>query len=161
MKKIYTTLVLLIFLITTQPIQIKAQAITSIIEVIDLSEYSILDLAQYYSIHYGIDYTEFYSVGMCESGWKPDNSGDNGLANNVLQIHKATFDRWTIEMGESLDYNSTIDHIKVGAWAFSQGESYKDDWTAYRAIQNGGTYKFYSKLLNKNYSVSCSLQDIT
>lgn len=92
---------------------------------------------------------------MCESGGKAV-SGDSGHANGVLQIHEPTFERWERKMGEDLNYDSTMDQIKIGAWAFSQGDEYRNQWTMYVALKKGGTYSFYSKLLGKHYTVHCN-----
>jgi len=154
MKKIILTVLLCLPLLTLQAKTINAPILT--VQEYSVQEYSVQELAKYFADYYGADYKEFYSTGWCESGWNPEAQGDEKRANNVLQIHEPTFNQWAKEMGEELDYNSTYDHIKVGAWAFSQGESYRRAWTAYRALKNGGTYSFYSKLLNKHYTVHCN-----
>ena len=149
MKKIIITVLLCLPLLTLQARTINAPLLT-------VQEYSVQELAKYFADYYGADYRDFYSTGWCESGWNPEAQGDGKRANNVLQIHRPTFNQWAKEMGEELDYNSTYDHIKVGAWAFAQGESYRRAWTAYRALENGGTYSFYSKLLDKHFTVHCN-----
>jgi len=115
------------------------------------------EYADKYALQYGIDARVFKKVMWCESGYSPNKVGDGGRAKNVLQYHRATFIGDAKEMGEDLDYNSYHDQIKAGAWSFSQGESYKRRWTAYRAIMNGGTYSFYSTLLQQHYTVNCKL----
>lgn len=121
----------------------------------NLADYSIQELTEYFANYYGANYRDLYSTMMCESGGK-SKPGDNGHANGVMQIHKPTFERWEKQMGEDLNYDSTFDQIKVSAWAFAQGESYRDDWTMYVALKNGGTYSFYSKLLQRHFTVHCN-----
>ena len=150
-KKLFLITALITFLVSTYIPVTHAEAPTRTVQ-----EYSVQELAKYFADYYGADYRDFYSTGWCESGWNPEAQGDGKRANNVLQIHQPTFNQWAKEMGEELDYNSTYDHIKVGAWAFAQGESYRRAWTAYRALENGGTYSFYSKLLDKHFTVHCN-----
>lgn len=70
-----------------------------------------------------------------------------------MQYHKQSFENHAKLYGEELDYYSTYDQIKLGTWAIANGRG--NEWTAYRAIKNGGTYSFYSKLLNKHFTAKC------
>lgn len=110
-----------------------------------------------YSALYGADYSDLKRVMECESGGKIDKKGDNGLAYGILQFHKGTFERFAKQMGEELDYYSWLDQAKVGAWAFAQTDAYRNQWSTYVALKNGGIYKFYSHLLKKNFTVKCSV----
>lgn len=112
-----------------------------------------VEYATKYSQYYGIDESVFKKVMWCESNNKPYKVGDGGRARNVLQFHKGTFDSYAKKLGEPLDYDSYHDQIKLGAYMFSIGEA--NHWTAYRAIKNGGTYSFYSTLLERHYTVTC------
>lgn len=106
---------------------------------------------------YSIDPRLVTRVIECESKYDHENVGDGGRAFGVMQYHKASFLRHAKLMGEpDLDYYSTHDQIKVGTWAIANGHG--REWTAYRAIMNGGTYSFYSKLLKKHFTVKCKLE---
>lgn len=129
-------------------------------------EQQILDTIIEASNTYKVDKDILYSVLKCESGLDPDTNGDykNGeyLATNIAQYHKGTFIRHNKKFFEDykqqLDYSSWSDHIKLTAFALSKG--YGNEWTTYRAIKNGGQYSFYSKLLEKNFTVVCKLQNM-
>ncbi len=90
----------------------------------------------YYADAYNTDYTELLAVAKCESGLKVNAVGDSGRAYSILQFHKSTFESWEKKLGENLDYYNFQHQIKLGAWAFSQGEKYKDDWTCWRNLYN-------------------------
>lgn len=66
--------------------------------------------------------------------------GDHGEACGLAQYHEASFNRHkkkAIEKGqpfENLKYCDPRSEIKLMAWAFSQGESYRREWTAYRNL---------------------------
>ena len=124
---------------------------------INLEEYSVVQLIDYYSALYGQDPALLRKVAECESKYDTKIYGDGGRAFSVYQFHKGTFENWSKERGEVLDYNSYQDHIKLAAWSFAQGEEYRNDWTSYVAIKRGGTYSFYSKLLKKSFVVKCNL----
>lgn len=86
----------------------------------------------YYSATYDINSAELSKVAKCESGYKKDVYGDGGYAFGVMQFHKQTFDMWSKEMGVDLDYYSSNDAIKLAAWAFAHGPSYKKHWTCWK-----------------------------
>lgn len=74
-----------------------------------------------------------------ESGFDPDAIGDHGLAHNVAQFHKPTFE-WmqeeAIKQGlpyQNLTYNSAKDQIILLAWALKNKEG--DNWTTFRELQ--------------------------
>ena len=92
-------------------------------------------------------------VMLCESHGNMELVGDGNRALGIYQYHEPTWEEFTSKMGEDLNRDSAYDQIKVTAWAFSNG--YAQRWTAYRAIMNGGTYSFYSKLLKKHFTVKC------
>lgn len=108
---------------------------------------------------FGQDPKLISKVAYCESHFKVvDHDGGYGMG--VTGIHRATFNSWLIKYkkesnGETLNYNSSYDQLKMMAWAFSKGDSYRNQWTTYVAIQKGGSYSFYSKLLQKNFTVRC------
>lgn len=122
---------------------------------IDLSNLTVPELIDYFAVQYNQDPNLLKKIASCESGFTKDKVGDKGLAFSVFQFHKPTFDRWSKEMGQELDYGNYIDHVRLAAWAFSRGETYRDDWTTYVAYKHGGSYSFYSSLLHRSYTVYC------
>lgn len=84
---------------------------------------------------------------------------DGGYGKGVTGIHRKTFEGWLPlyqkEMHETLNYDSTYDQVKMMAWAFSKGDSYRNQWSTYVAYKKGGVYSFYSKLLKGHYTVYC------
>lgn len=94
-----------------------------------LAEMPITTLISHFSVVYGASTDELTKVMKCESNFNPKAVGDGGKARNVYQYHKPTFDAFSKDFGEQLDYNSYYDQIKLTAWAFSKGKSYKRHWT--------------------------------
>lgn len=97
-------------------------------------------------------------ISWCESKHKEVvHDGGHGLG--VTGIHKRTFQGWLpkyeAEEGETLNYESSYDQLKMMSWAFSKGNSYRNQWTTYVAYMNGGTYSFYSRLLKGHFTVRC------
>ena len=92
----------------------------------------------------------------CESKFKHNTSSDNGFSNGIMQFQKATFIRMAKKYGEVLDYNSQYDQLRLGIWAISKPELARE-WTSYVAIQKGGVYSFYSRQLQKHFTVKCKL----
>jgi len=97
-------------------------------------------------------------ISWCESHHEVKvHDGGHGLG--VTGIHKRTFAGWLPlyekEQGETLDYGSSYDQLKMMSWAFSKGDSYRNQWTTYVAYMNGGTYSFYSRLLKGHFTVRC------
>lgn len=123
----------------------------------ELKDYSVVELIDYYSALYDQDPALMRKVAECESKYNTTILGDGGRAFSVFQFHKGTFERWSKERGEPLDYKSYHDHIKLAVWSFAQGEKYRNAWTSYVAIKRGGEYSFYSKLLKKHFTVYCKL----
>lgn len=66
-----------------------------------------------------------------ESDWKPDAVGDKGLARNIAQFHKATFDEMKKEANmPQLQYENSQDQIVLLTWALAHGKG--NAWTTYR-----------------------------
>lgn len=107
----------------------------------------------YFSELYGADTDIVEKVIQCESRGKVDAVGDNGRSIGIAQFQKPTFKMLSDKLGEELDFNSSHDQIKLLSWSIANG--YGKNWTAYRAIQNGGTYSFYSNQLKKHFKVTC------
>jgi hypothetical protein len=124
----------------------------------------ILESISTNAAQYKINRDESYSLLMCESGLNPRAKGDSKdgvyLATNIAQYHRGTFNRhneaFFKEYGYYLSADSWEDNIKLQSFALSKG--WGNEWTMYRALKNGGTYSFYSKLLKKDFTVTCNLQ---
>lgn len=107
----------------------------------------------YFSELYRADTDIVEKVIQCESRGKVDAVGDSGRSIGIAQFQKPTFKMLSDKLGEELDFNSSHDQIKLLSWSIANG--YGKNWTAYRAIQNGGTYSFYSNQLKKHFKVTC------
>lgn len=116
-------------------------------------EESVENTIKYFASKFALDENLALTVAKCESDLKNTTRGDKGLARGIYQYHREAFDRHSQLFGEKLDYNSSYDQIKLATWALANGKG--NEWTAYRAIQNGGKYSFYSKLLKENFTVYC------
>lgn len=124
------------------------------IEETPVSELSIDEQIDHYAALYGVEGSLIKKIVQCESNYKTTAIGDGGRARGLFQYHQGSFERHEKLFGEDLDYYSSHDQIKLGTWAIAQG--YGREWSSFRAIKNGGTYSFYSKLLKKHYTVKCS-----
>lgn len=120
-----------------------------------ITENYIQEQIDYFSQLNGVDSKLISKVVECESQYNHNASGDGNRAYGIFQYHKASFERHAKLYGEELDYYSVYDQVKLGTWSIANGMG--NEWTAYRAITNGGTYSFYSKLLQKHFVVRCSL----
>lgn len=110
----------------------------------------------HFSNLYGGDSRITLSVMECESSGSHSAKGDNGRSNGIFQFQKSSFERMERDFGEDLNYTSRYDQIKLASWALANPK-YQREWTAYRAIANGGKYSFYSKQLNRHFTVYCNL----
>ena len=140
---------LIITLLTTK----KAEGEEEIVR-----DFSVKSMMEELAPRYGQDPALISKISYCESQHKI-KSHDGGRAVNITGIHDKTFNYWLPlyekEQGETLDINSSYDQIKMMSFAFSQGESYRRQWTTYVAYKNGGTYTFYSKLLKGTFTSRC------
>jgi len=122
------------------------------------SKMSVSEIIDEVSPMFDQDPALIYKISYCESNHK-DEVHDGGYGKGVTGIHKRTFNLWLInykkETGETLNYDSSYDQLKMMSWAFSKGESYRRQWSTYVAYKNGGVYAFYSRLLKKNFTVRC------
>lgn len=146
----------LIVLLVLLPLVVLAKPIkTAELEIkeIPISELSINEQINHYATLNGIEGSLIKKIVKCESEFKTTALGDGGRAYGLMQYHKASFERHAKLFGEELDYYSSHDQIKLGTFAISKGMG--REWTSYRAIMNGGEYSFYSKLLQKNFTVRC------
>ncbi|MGI9118430.1 MAG: hypothetical protein ACR2IQ_02685 [Minisyncoccia bacterium] len=83
---------------------------------------------------------EISTVVQMESGYNINAVHDGGSGKGITGFHKDTFDRWNKQSGLNLNYDSSMDQIKLMAWAFDQGKSYKDDWTTWQRLHKKGIY---------------------
>jgi len=125
---------------------------------IEVKPLSVKEMAYLTAMQFGQDPTLISKIMMCESGGIVA-SHDGGRGVNVTGIHDNTFNYWLPkyekDTGETLDITSTYDQLKMMSWAFSKGDTYRRQWTTYRAYKNGGTYTFYSILLKNTYTSRC------
>lgn len=153
MSKIALTMVLTILLATVMvPREVGSTYIP-----IDPYILSPKEVITYYSDIYGADEKLLLAMADCESNFNPSAIGDGGRAKSIFQYHRGTFDRYAKLFGQQLDYHSYHDQAKLTAWLSVSNPKALNEWTSYRAIQNGGVYKFYSKLLQRHFVVYCHL----
>lgn len=70
-----------------------------------------------------------------ESGGDPNAVGDRGLARNILQFHKATFDLYAKKYGvEYLTYDDAESQIYLAALMLEDGLGYH--WSTYGKCKN-------------------------
>lgn len=124
---------------------------------IDPRTLSPKEVITYYSNLYGADEVVLLKMAECESNFNPNAVGDGNRAKNLYQFHRGTFDRYSRLFGQELDYDSYHDQAMLTAWLAVNKPEALNEWTSYRAIKNGGTYSFYSKLLQKHFTVVCKI----
>lgn len=151
MKKPFFLFILLVAGLLSFITNAKAEAPTE--NNYDLQNRSIDEVIDYYAGYYGTDASLMKKVMQCESQGDPDMVGDHNLSHGLFQIQKSTWNRFTKQMGETLDYTRSFDQIKVTAWAFAHGDG--PEWSTFRAIENGGSYTFFYKLENKEITIYC------
>jgi len=120
-----------------------------------LKDQSIESIVTHFANESDVDPDYLLAVMRCESNGKQSTVGDKGLSRGIFQIQKPTWERFTKEMGEKLDYNSPMDQAKVAAWAFANGHD--GEWSTAVSIKKGGSYSFYSQQLKKHFTVRCTL----
>lgn len=124
-------------------------------EIVSPAEMTIQGQIDYYSLLYNVDKNISSKVIQCESQYNVNAIGDGGRSMGIAQFQEPSFNRLSRLMGEELEYTSPHDQIKLMVWSIANGHG--REWTAYRAIINGGTYSFYSKQLKKHFTVVCRL----
>lgn len=125
--------------------------ITNELEIV--SELPLEKQVEFYTSVYGGNSDLNKRVIDCESQWNTKALGDGGRSYGIGQFQKPSFDNLSRLMGEELNYYSPHDQIKLLVWSIANG--YGNQWTAYRAIKNGGKYSFYSNQLKKHFTVVC------
>lgn len=124
---------------------------------IDPKTLSPKEVITYYSNLYGADEALLLKMAECESGFNQGSLGDSGRAVGIYQYHAGTFKHYAKLFGQELDYYSAHDQAMLTAWLSVNKPESLNEWTSYRAIRNGGTYAFYSKLLQKHFVVTCEI----
>lgn len=124
-----------------------------------VQEMTIEGAIAHFSEVYGVDPKISIAVARCESNFNPNVIGDGGRAKGIYQYHNETWYRhykeFNKETGITLVKGEPKDDAQLAIWAIANGKG--SEWSSLRAIRNGGTYSFYSKLLEKNFTVKCSL----
>jgi hypothetical protein len=118
-----------------------------------LKDQPIESIVTHFALENGVQPALVLKIMDCESGGVQDTVSDEGHSRGIFQIQKPTWDRFTKEMGEVLNYNSPMDQAKVATWAIAHGHA--GEWSTYQAIINGGRYSFYSRQLHKHFVVLC------
>lgn len=90
---------------------------------------TVKGMISYYAEKYNTSERELLAVANCESSYNPKARGDGGRAANIFQYHKPTFDRFSKEMGETLNYDSAHDQAKLTSWVWKNKPQYKRQWT--------------------------------
>jgi cell division protein FtsL len=122
-----------------------------------IDKMSYIQMVHYIAPQFNQDPNEIAQIIWNESNFKVQ-SHDGGRAKNITAIHDSTFKGWLPqyekETGQTLNMQSQFDQISMMSWAFSKG--YKTAWTTAVACNNeNGTYSFYSRLMQKHYTVTC------
>lgn len=129
------------------------------VPVVSYESMSVKEMIRLIAPRFSQNATVISKITWCESGHKVV-SHDHGAGLGVTGIHKATFNGWlpkyVAEQGETLNYASTYDQLKMMAWAFSKGSSYRNQWTTYVAYSHGGSYTFYPDIPEKTFTVNCA-----
>lgn len=165
-KKITALILIFILSFVSVPLKVIAEPGNSTTnDEFIISLMSEKEKAVYYLNKYGEEYNsnmgELLGVVLCESNNEMSKKGDMKnsvyLAKGIGQYHQETWERHSKMSGFNGDINSLKDQAKQLAWTFSDNgtESMRREWTTYRAIKNGGVYKFHSTLLNKEFTVRC------
>ncbi len=85
-----------------------------------------------YAKKYGVDKKLALDIAHCESSFRANVYGDGGRAFGTFQFHRATFDAFSKELGEVLDYYDNEDNIKLAMWAFANNK--EDHWSCYEKV---------------------------
>ncbi len=95
----------------------------------------ILTPQEYISLfarEYGANEKQLMTVAKCESGFKPTALGDHLKARNIYQYHLETFQRFSLLIGEKLDYDSYYDQAKLTAFIFAKYPQLRSHWTCFK-----------------------------
>jgi len=93
---------------------------------------SIPDLIVKYADVYNVEASAALAIARCESNYRSDVYGDNGLAYGVFQFHRDTFDMFAKKFGGDWDYFNTEDNVHLAIRMFAIGEW--NHWTCYSRL---------------------------
>jgi hypothetical protein len=145
----------IVFLLTCSLLGFYPQSIVS--EELKIVDMPLPSQVEVFSKLYGVDSTVVNKVIQCESNGNHKAVGDGGLSRGIAQFQKPTFNNlaklYSKEYNESLNYDSEFDQVKLLTWSIANGHG--RNWTAYRALMNGGKYSFYSNQLKQHFTVYC------
>lgn len=116
---------------------------------------SPIDYIYKWADYYKADKVELKKIASCESNLGKIKVGDKGLAHGLFQYHVGTWIKAEKLIGEELDIDSIDDQAKMTAFIWVNHPEWKTQWTTYVAYKNGGTYSFYSRVLQGYYTVVC------
>jgi hypothetical protein len=114
-----------------------------------------IDYINKWADFYKTDKVELGKIASCESNMGVIKTGDKGLAHGLYQYHTGTWLKAEKLIKEDLDINDIEDQAKMTAFLWAKYPSWKTQWTTYVAYKNGGTYSFYSRVLEGHYTVVC------
>lgn len=125
--------------------------------VIKLEELSPRELLEYFAAEYETSSEDLIKVANCESGFNEDahNKKDpNGGSFSFMQFQLPTFNSYAKKIGiDNPDIKNKVHVAETSSYMFSIGEG--KQWTAYRALKNGGSYTFFYEPENKYITVYC------
>lgn len=90
------------------------------------------ELIQHFAQFYGADEALLLKVAYCESRLNYKARGDGGYAVGIFQFHQPTWDRFSKDLGEELNIQSSYDQAKLASWAFSRGLQFH--WTCTKLV---------------------------
>lgn len=150
MNKILATIALSIAIsISISPIFTVADIAPLVPKVLSIQETIVKQ-----AIFYAAPEKKLTLMFRCESQFNQAAIGAEGEI-GVAQYKQGTFDKLSKLMGETLDIHSYSDQIKLTSWVSVHAPSEMQNWTTWRAIQNGGVYTFTSQKTKKKYTVIC------
>lgn len=130
-----------------------------------VSNESILTASEYISMYseiFNTDAVELTKIAQCESHLGKYKTGDKGLATGLFMYHSGTWTRAVnLYRSETKDYTTVFDKTSIKDQAFitsyiwANHPEWKKQWSTYVAYKNGGTYSFYSRVLQGYYTVTC------
>lgn len=145
--------IMLVFTLIASLLVSPTKAIAEPTEIVSPTDMTIEGQINYYSELYDVDSGIINKVIQCESRGNVNAVGDGGRSRGIAQFQEPSFNRLSRLMGEELEYTSPHDQIKLMVWSIANG--YGREWSAYRALMNGGIYSFYSSQLQKHFTVVC------
>lgn len=149
--------IIIVFLAILSLLVSPQRGLSEELQILDLPNTTIKTQIDFFSNLYNTDAVIVEKVIKCESSENHSAVGDGGRSKGIAQFQEPTWknleQKYNEEYGEDLNYHSSFDQIKLVTWSIAHG--YGNNWTAYRAIKNGGKYSFYSFQLQKHFTIVC------